>query len=266
MVCLIADIFGMLHTQGHFFDTLDILGAHSGTSEPSGIINHHGRALRGDSKTKKCCQTHKLLFTVFVLPLYAHQETRVAFDAQLIWSQNKCLDFYWRNWGCNISSAVTDHTAQIFKHVHTCWPETSQSWFALMFLLNKPQFNDRKQYRQLHSSWNLKEILALSPPGVCQAAGTWANGRGNRDEAGGGDGLGGIDPLCAHCAERSVPAPYPWQPFVVQPNCLSYISCTFENEPHCKRQWTESRYSDTSSSASICVRILMLNCILRFRC
>lgn len=66
-------------------------------------------------------------------------------------------------------------------------------------------------------------------------------GRGNRDEAGGGDGLSGIDPLCAHCAERSGPAPYPWQPFVVQPNCLSYISCTFEDDLHCKRQWTESQ-------------------------
>lgn len=103
MTCLISGIFGPLLMRT-FFDTLDILGAHSGTSEPSRIINHCGRALRGDSKTKMCCQTHTLLSTVFVLPLCVHQETRVAFDAasrcsQLIWSQSKCLDFHWKNWG-----------------------------------------------------------------------------------------------------------------------------------------------------------------------
>lgn len=128
--------------MGTFFDTLDILGAHSGTSEPSGIINHRGRALRGDSKTKKCCQMHKLLFTVFVRPLYAHQETRVAFDAafrrsQLIWSQNKCLDFHWKNWGCNTSSAVTPHSIKILKHTHTCWPETSQICHAYIVFIKQ---------------------------------------------------------------------------------------------------------------------------------
>lgn len=58
--------------------TLDILGAHSGTSEPSRIINHHGRALHGDSKTRKRCQMHKLLSTVLVSPLYTHRQMHVS--------------------------------------------------------------------------------------------------------------------------------------------------------------------------------------------
>lgn len=62
-------------THDVFFDTLVILGAHSGTSEASGIINHHGRALHGDSKTTKCCQMHKLLSTVIVFPLYTDQQS-----------------------------------------------------------------------------------------------------------------------------------------------------------------------------------------------
>lgn len=128
MVCLIfllaVNIFGKLHTWGLFFDTLDIWGAHSGTSEPSGIINHHGRALRGDSKTKQCSQKHKLLSAVFVLPLYIHQEMWIVLDgafrrSQLIWRKNKCLDSYCMNWGCNMSSAVTPHSTNIQTHAHT---------------------------------------------------------------------------------------------------------------------------------------------------
>lgn len=46
------------------------------------------------------------------------------------------------------------------------------------------------------------EILALSPPCVHHAEVTRGHWLGNLDEAGGGVGLSGIDPQCAHCAER----------------------------------------------------------------
>lgn len=214
MVCLIfllaVNIFGTLHTWGHFFDTLGILGAHSGTSEPSGIINHRGRALRGDSKTKQRCQKHKLLSAVFCSSsLHSPRDVNrlgwcfLALPAYLT-QKNKCLDSYCMDWDCNVSSAVTPHSTSIQTHAHTLTRDLPKlPRFFFKFLLDNPRFKDRKRYCQLQSSWNLIEILALSPPGVCYAGGgTQAHGRGNRDEAGGGDGLSGIDPLCAHCAER----------------------------------------------------------------
>lgn len=68
-----TSIFGKLYTRGICFDTFDVLGAHSGTSEPSGFINHR-RTPCGESKTK----IHTPLSTIFVLPLYTHQDTSVS--------------------------------------------------------------------------------------------------------------------------------------------------------------------------------------------
>lgn len=135
MVCLIfllaVNIFGTLHTWGHFFDTLGILGAHSGTSEPSGIINHRGRALRGDSKTKQRCQKHKLLSAVFCSSsLHSPRDVNrlgwcfQALPAYLT-QKNKCLDSYCMDWDCNVSSAVTPHSTSIQTHADQRPPKTA---------------------------------------------------------------------------------------------------------------------------------------------
>lgn len=65
-------------TRGDIFDTVDVLGAHSGTSDLNGFINLH-RAWSKKFRTKNQCQKHKPLSAILIFPFYTHQERLLMF-------------------------------------------------------------------------------------------------------------------------------------------------------------------------------------------
>lgn len=150
-----------------------------------------------------------------VSSLYSPTDACVTFDAdfrcsQLIWSKNKYLDFDWRDWGCDITSAVMlcilafcyFITGQIFRqHAHMLITDLPQLPWTWLFFIGQAKIQGAKTIPPMPNVF-FYEILALSPPCVHHAEVTRGHWLGNLDEAGGGVGLSGIDPQCAHCAER----------------------------------------------------------------
>ena len=86
------------------FDTLDVLGAHSGESEPSGFINHHRAPCRQSRRKKEQApKAHASAHNLCFLLVCTHQDASVlSFDVssvrwQLIWSKK----FPKSSWGNN---------------------------------------------------------------------------------------------------------------------------------------------------------------------
>lgn len=131
--------------------------------------------------------------------------------------------------------------------MHTCWSENSHSCHGRDFFIGQAKIQGAKTIPPTLNDV-FCEILAFSPPCVDHAEVTRGYWLGNLDEAGGGDGLSGIDPQCAHCAERSVPAQYPWQPNVDQPNCGLTVCCRLAGSKQLKLQYTYSASGNLTSS------------------
>lgn len=194
-------------------------GPHSGTFVPSGIINHHSRALHGDSKTKKRCQKRasfcpQSLFFLFTLTKRRVRRLRCGFQMlSACLMQNQVFGLRLKK--LRLTKIYFFVSAQIFKHMLTR-DLLQQPRFLTLFL--PPTVLDPKFKR---------ENLVLSPLWCLSCRGDastltripwWGRWRRwapwNRST---------MRSLCEK-AERSVPGPYPWQPIVDQRNCVSAVA------------------------------------------
>lgn len=135
MVCLISllavNIFGMLHTWGLFLTLWIFWGltvGHLSQAElliiVAGLCVKTPKQRSAAKRTSFCPQSLFLLFTLtkrrespsmLLSDALSLSEAKTSVWISTEWTE--AVSYHWR-W---------HHTAQIFKHMHTCWPETSQS-------------------------------------------------------------------------------------------------------------------------------------------
>lgn len=132
--------------------------------------------------------------------------------SQLIRSKNKCLGFDWRDWDCNMTSAVMlcilafcYFIAQdkYSINMHTCWPETSHSCHGRDLFIRRAKIQGAKML----APTPIAVVFFLRDSGIIAP---WCrSSRGDTRALTRKPWWGwwrrwarGIDPQCAHCAER----------------------------------------------------------------